>query len=335
LEQIPLASEPTIGRGTALRDPNIRRTGLGLGCAGLMRLASRRQRQRLLGEAHAQGLSHFDVARMYGLGMAESELGRFARGRREQITIATKFGIEPGSPRLARLQAPARAAAVRLPSLRAALKRRGPGSHPPRRYDAASARASLETSLRELGTDYVDVFFVHDPAPTDHVDLDGLGELCEELIESGKIRAWGLSGDPDPCIELSCGAPGSVLQVHDEIFEPFQAPLGEAPRTITFGVLSSALSKIQGHLSASAGRRSRWRSEVGQDCGNAEVLASLLLQDAIDRNRDGTVLFGTTRPERIRLAVAAADPAMHDRDSLRAFRDCVRRDFRDDGGRRG
>ena len=290
-----------------------------------MQIASRRGRQQLLGEAHAQGLSHFDVARMYGLGMAEAELGLFARGRREQITIATKFGIEPGSPRLARLQAPARAALARLPALRAALKRRGSSPHPPRRYDAAGARASLETSLRALGTDYVDVFFVHDPAPGDHVDLDGLGELCEELIESGKIRAWGLSGDPDPCAQLSRAATGSVLQVRDSILEPFPTRPDQS-RANTFGVLSSALPLIQAHLAADDGRRSRWWAEVGQDCGNAEVRASLLLRDALDRNRGGTVLFGTTRPERLRPAIAA-DPAKHDDDSLRAFRECVRREL--------
>jgi D-threo-aldose 1-dehydrogenase len=298
-----------------------------------MRIPSRGQRQRLLGEAHAHGIGHFDLARMYGLGMAESELGRFARGRREQVTIATKFGIEPGSPRLGRLQAPARAAISHLPALRSALKRRGSGSRPPRRYDAAIARASLEVSLRELGTEYVDFFFLHDPAPGDHVDLDGLGELCEGLIESGKIRAWGLSGDPDPCAELARAAGGSVLQVRDEIFEPFQAPLERTPRTVTFGVLSSALPRIRAHLTSDDGRRARWRTEVGRDCGDAEVLASLLLRDALDRNRDGTVLFGTTRPERIRLAIAAADPDGQDDDSLRAFRECVRRDFQGGSGR--
>lgn len=296
-----------------------------------MQIPSRRGRQRLLGEAHAQGLSHFDVARMYGLGMAEAELGLFARGQREQITIATKFGIEPGSPRLARLQTPARAALTRLPALRAALKRRGSRPHPPRRYDAAGARASLETSLRELGTDYVDVFFVHDPAPTDHVDLDGLGELCEELIESGKIRSWGLSGDPDPCAELSRAADDSVLQVRDSILEPFPVPLEQGPRAITFGVLSSALPRLQAHLAADKTRRARWRAEVGRDCDDAGVLVSLLLRDALDRNRDGTVLFGTTRPERLRPALAAVDPATHDDDSLSAFRECVRRDFQGGG----
>jgi aryl-alcohol dehydrogenase-like predicted oxidoreductase len=212
------------------------------------------------------------------------------------------------------------------------LKRRGSGPHPPRRYDAALARASLETSLRELGTDYVDIFFVHDPAPSDQVDLDGLGELCEELIENGKIRAWGLSGDPEPCAELSRRASGSVLQVRDSIFAPFPAQPDRTPRANTFGVLSSALPLIQPHLAADDERRSRWRAEVGQDCGIAEILASLLLRDALDRNRDGTVLFGTTRPERLRLAIGAADPAAHDAAALRAFRECVRRDFLAGGG---
>jgi aryl-alcohol dehydrogenase-like predicted oxidoreductase len=175
-------SEPFIDPGVSLLDPDIGDSRLGFGCAGLMQIPSRGARQRLLGEAFDRGFSHFDVARMYGMGMAESELGRFARGRRrEEVTIATKFGIAAGSPRLARLQAPARMAIARLPALRAAIKRRGGGPRDPRTYDAAIARASLETSLRELGTDHVDLFFVHDPGPGDRVDLDGLGELCEEL----------------------------------------------------------------------------------------------------------------------------------------------------------
>src|SRR6185503_14619010 len=60
------------------------RVRLGFGCASLMRVPSRREREALLGEAFEQGIRHFDVARMYGLGAAESELGRFARGRREE-----------------------------------------------------------------------------------------------------------------------------------------------------------------------------------------------------------------------------------------------------------
>ncbi len=283
-----------------------------------MRLPSRRRRQQLLGEAFEQGIAHFDTARMYGLGMAEAELGRFARGRRDEITIATKFGIEPGAPRLARLQAPARAAVARVPALRAALKRGGGRPREPRRYDAPAARRSLETSLRELGTDHVDCFFVHDPAPGDLVDLEGLAELCGELEQRGLVRAWGISGDPDPCVPLAAAV--DVLQVRDEIFAPTHPGAAIAPRTISFGVLGRPLARIQGHLASSPERRARWQSEVGRDCGRPEALASLLLQDALERNREGTVLFATTRRERIGPAIAAAEAVSRDEAALRAFR---------------
>ncbi|MET0558981.1 MAG: aldo/keto reductase [Solirubrobacterales bacterium] len=309
-------------------DPSSEGVRLGFGCAGLMQLPSRRARQRLLNEAFERGIAHFDVARMYGLGMAEAELGRFVAGRRrEQVTIATKFGIDPGSPRMARLQAPARFALARVPALRTALKRRGEGPREPRRYDAGGARASLETSLRELGTDYVDVLFVHDPGRGDQVDLEGIGELCEELVERGAVRAWGLSGDPDPCVDFAAGGFGSVLQVRDEILAPIADSPALPPR-FGFGVLAEALPRIQGHL-AEPERRRRWSAATGRDCGSAEVLASLLLADALERNRGGGVLVATTRPERLAAPAALAGrvAAGNEEPGLSAFRECVRADF--------
>ena len=287
------------------KQANIR---LGFGCASLMRIPSRRRRQLLLAEAFEQGIRHFDVARMYGLGAAEGELGRFVRGRREEIAIATKFGIEPGGAfgRLAPLQAPARALVGRFPALRARLKR-GEGSfHTPRRYDAASARASLETSLRELGTDYVDILFVHDPAAGAVPDMEELAGALEALREAGRIRAWGVSGEPGPALLLATGWPQCLTQMHHDVFS-FKTPRGSRGLPpIWFGVLAGALGCIRSRLLADAEMRTRWNLEIGLDCTDPETLARLLLQDALDRNREGGVIFATTRPERIGAAVRAA-----------------------------
>lgn len=304
------------------------RARVGFGCAGLMRSPSRRQRQHVLAEAFEQGIRHFDVARMYGLGVAEGELGRFAARSRGEITIATKFGIDPSGPaaRLARFQAPARAAIARLPSLRAVIKRRDSAFHA-RDYDGAAARAALETSLRELGTDYVDLLFIHDPRPGDRVDVEGLGETLEELREAGRIRAWGFSGDPEPCISLAEAFDVPVaLQLRDEILDSALARAAWVPVPFTFGVLSHALGRILEYVSSSAERRRRWAREVGRDCAQPNVVAALLLQDALDRNRHGTVLYSTTRVERIGPAVEAAEALSGDRpapDVLRAFRERV------------
>lgn len=294
-----------------------------------MQSASSGHRQRILAEAFEQGIRHFDVARMYGLGAAERELGRFARGRREELAIATKFGIEPAGAAgaLARLQSPARALVARLPALRAALKRRSDTFHQPRRYDRATLSASLETSLRELGTDYVNVLFIHGPTPSDVLDMDELGDALEELRRAGRVRAWGLAGDPEPCVALSgeVSAP-TVLQIRDDIFGGALASVRRSSWVVTFGVLSGALQRILGHVASSAERRARWTGAVGEDCGRAEVVSSLLLRDALERNRRGTVLFSTTRPERVRVAAGIVEGLSHEPDPapLRAFRALVR-----------
>ena len=50
---------------------------------------------RVLETAFDAGVRHFDTARYYGYGEGEGILGRFLKGRRSEVTITTKFGIEP------------------------------------------------------------------------------------------------------------------------------------------------------------------------------------------------------------------------------------------------
>jgi D-threo-aldose 1-dehydrogenase len=314
--------------------PGVTSTRIGFGCAGLMREPSARKRQTLLGEAFDRGITHFDVARMYGLGAAEGELGRFARGRRESVVIATKFGIEPSAPgRLARLQGPARWLLARYPALRGYVKERSDTFHQPRRYDAATARASLHTSLRELGTDYVDLLLIHDPSPQDNVDLPGICEFLEEVREAGQVRAWGIAGERDPCMRIKRKLPAAaLLQLRDDIVsrpEPFERDLGPV---ITFGVLGEALDRISRYLKRSPERRSRWSDALGMDCSSSQTLATLLLSEALDANSRGVVLFSTTRPDRLRGldSAIAADPE-GDEPVLHAFRRLVSDELRGTG----
>ncbi len=300
--------------------PDVASTRIGFGCAGLLREPSMNKRQSLLAEAFNQGITHFDVARMYGLGAAEGELGRFARGRRESVVIATKFGIEPASTpgRLARLQGPARWLLAHSPALRGYVKRRSDAFHQPRHYDAAAARASLQTSLRELQTDYIDVLLVHDPSSTDHMDLPGICAYLEEARQAGHVRAWGVAGEQDPCVQLKRSLPATaILQVRDDIISRTDPFPGDLEPLITFGILGEALDQLSRHLKGSPERRSRWSDALGIDCSSSQALAALLLRDALNANPRGVVLFSTTRPERLRgldtivsLARNRNDPAL-------------------------
>ena len=143
---------PTVTLGVG----GIQTTALGFGCASLFRISNRVQRLELLHTAYDAGIRHFDVAPMYGLGLAERELGAFARGRRAELTIATKFGIKPTpiARTLAHAQGPIRHVFEVKPAVRE--QARTHAGAPSRLlyelggYDAAGARRSLERSLRAL-----------------------------------------------------------------------------------------------------------------------------------------------------------------------------------------
>jgi predicted dehydrogenase/diketogulonate reductase-like aldo/keto reductase len=279
-------------------------TRIGFGCASLMRTPSARQRQTLLAAAYDAGIRHFDVARLYGLGQAEGELGRFARGRRDKLTIATKFGIEPASGLgpLAKVQAPIRALLNRFPALRGAVKRRDDAFVAPRRYDRTVAQQHLDRSLRELGVDYVDILFIHDPAPHDDVRAEELVAFLTAAREAGKIRAWGVSQDAHPELDvINRLGPSAILQIRADAFHP----VASAEPRLTFGVLGSAYARISSALTADPVLRTRWAEALDIDPARENELARLLVADALAANPDGAILYSTTRAARMGVAAAA------------------------------
>jgi hypothetical protein len=193
------------------------------------------------------------------------------------------------------------------------VKRRQDALHRSGRHDAAAARASLETSLRALGTDYVDAFFVHDPGAIEPAVLAELIPALESLREAGSIRAWGFSGDPDPCVELARAAgAGAVEQLRDDVFAPVPDLASRAVPALTFGVLAEALPRVQGLVRRDPERWAAWGRASGLDCGDAGALAGLLLRDALQRNPRGGVIFASTRARRIEAAVVAAEACRGD-----------------------
>jgi D-threo-aldose 1-dehydrogenase len=295
---------------------------IGFGCAGLMRLPSSRQRRSLVAAAVDAGLTHFDVARMYGLGAAETELGRALRGRRDQVTIATKFGIDAsGALRwLGRLQAPARALLARSSATRTAVRRRRETFARPRVYDVAKARDSLDTSLRKLAVDHVDILFLHDPRPQDGID-GGLGAFLEEARAAGKIRAWGMSLDDPSATEVLSRLPDQgIAQVrHDVLTET--AP---GPRSIAFGALS-AHPAIAQWLSEAPDARRRWAEAIGADPLEHDLLAGLLLAHTLERDGVVASLYSTTQTPRLALpaSIMRSDSSS---DRVDAFAGCLAAD---------
>ena len=303
-----------------------------------------KRRLRLLEAAHDCGVTHFDVAPMYGLGVAEGEVGRFAAVRRDRIVIATKFGLAPTqlARRIARVQGPVRRLFLAMPSLRerARASAAGPSSGPggallytKQGFDSRSARTSLEHSLKALRTDYLDLLLLHDPAPED-VDPEAVRPFLEDAVSRGDIREWGIAGEPEVALDVAHSFNGRVpiMQVRDDILaRPVRTLLADADPRITFGVLTHPLGRVTAHL-AEPSTRQRWSEAVGVDCGSTQEIVNLLLRDAFVTNPRGTVLYSSIHEERIRSAalLAAAPPeSLHY--GLETFRGLVESELRDLG----
>ena len=124
--------------------------------------------------AFDSGITFFDTADAYKEGYAEQILGRSLADVRDQVVIATKFGYDISDASTA--------------------DRRGQQE---RRKDFSleAVRTALDDSLKRLGTDYIDLWQLHNPRMA-HIDHDDLFAFLEETRESGKIRAYGVALGP-------------------------------------------------------------------------------------------------------------------------------------------
>jgi D-threo-aldose 1-dehydrogenase len=306
-------------RTVALGTDKIETSALGFGCANIFRLPGGAQRSSILAAAYDAGVRHFDVAPMYGLGLAEHELGAWAHRRRDSVVIATKFGIRPTAAArgLARIQGPVRRTFELLPALReqARASAVGPGSGPAgsvlyaaEGYDAAAAKRSLHRSLRSLRTDYVDLFLLHDPVPAS-VRSEDVCAYLDGARTAGSIRTWGIAGETEQAIAVADSLSHTipVMQLHDDIFlRAVRYAESGGTGHITFGVLGKVLNRVVEYVSGDDARRKRWSAEIGADCGVPETAAALLLKAALRENTSGVVLFSTIRPKRVYSAVASA-----------------------------
>jgi aryl-alcohol dehydrogenase-like predicted oxidoreductase len=169
---------------------------LGLGCAAMMGSASRRDSLAALSAAADAGINFFDTARSYGFGASESLLGEHFACRRDKVILCTKFGILPAAPGWKQHIKPlARTALKLVPALRKTVRAHA-GQPTPNNFSVETLRISLETSLRELRTDYVDILLMH-AAPISVLAQQDLLDELSRLVTEGKVRLAGISAEPD------------------------------------------------------------------------------------------------------------------------------------------
>ena len=143
----------------------------GLGCMGMSEFYGTHddtESLATLDRAFHLGVTHYDTSNVYGRGHNEELVGRFAQGKRDSLMIASKFGIkrDPDGPE---------------------------GSTYDRDLDNSPAymRQCCEESLKRLGTDHIDLYYIHRADPSVPIE-DTIGAMAR-LIDEGKIRGIGLS----------------------------------------------------------------------------------------------------------------------------------------------
>ena len=134
---------------------------VGLGCNNFGWHIDEAASQAVVDAALDAGITHFDTAESYGEGASEAFLGRALGPRRDDVVIASKFGHIPAG---------------------------GDGGQ----AAPEKVREAVEASLRRLGTDRIDLYYLHRPDPDTPV-ADTLGAMSR-LVEEGKVREIACSG---------------------------------------------------------------------------------------------------------------------------------------------
>ena len=145
-----------------LGDSGLKISLAGLGCNNFAMKCDAEQTRAVVHRALDEGVTFFDTADIYGRrGGSEEMLGKALGPRRREVIVASKFGMPMGDG----------------PYLRG-------GS---RRYVTAAA----EASLKRLGTDYIDVYQIHQPDP--ETPQEETLSALDDLVRAGKVRYLGNS----------------------------------------------------------------------------------------------------------------------------------------------
>jgi aryl-alcohol dehydrogenase-like predicted oxidoreductase len=140
---------------------------LGLGCMGMSQSYGASDESESIATIHRAldlGITFLDTADLYGAGANEQLVGKAIRDRRDEVILATKFGIvmEPSTYKLIRVDG-------------------SPGY----------VRAAVDASLERLGVDHIDLYYQHRADPD--VPIEETVGVMAELVEAGKVKHLGLS----------------------------------------------------------------------------------------------------------------------------------------------
>jgi aryl-alcohol dehydrogenase-like predicted oxidoreductase len=281
-------------------------SAMGLGCMGMSEFYGTRDDDESVLTIHAAldaGLVFLDTADMYGPYTNEELVGKAIADRRDKVILATKFGIlrDPADP-----------------------TKRGVSGRPD------YVRASCEGSLKRLGIDTIDVYYLHRVDPATPIE-DTVGAMAG-LVREGKVRWIGLSeASPETLRRASRVHPIAALQSEYSLFSrDVEAEVLPACRALGIGFVAySPLGRgfLSGRYRSLADfpegdyRRTAPRFQGANFAKNLALVAKVeeiarrrratpaqvALAWVLSRGEDVVPIFGTKSRDRLQENLDAAD----------------------------
>jgi D-threo-aldose 1-dehydrogenase len=192
---------------------NLKVSRLIFGTASLIKNLRLKKQLYILDCAIQNGFSHFDTAPLYGFGSTEQLLGNILK-KNSNITITTKVGlypyhgINPNAYKLFYIRILQKIARKNFPNLQ----------EPFLNFDIKKAKKSLESSLKNLQRDCIDIYMIHEPC-FDKINLFEWKNFLENSIKEGKIRYYGLAGKVSSLVKFIENKQKlfNILQVQDSL----------------------------------------------------------------------------------------------------------------------
>jgi aryl-alcohol dehydrogenase-like predicted oxidoreductase len=304
-----------------LGDSGLEVSQVGLGCNNFGRRVDLEGTRAVVDAAIDAGVTFFDTADIYGGGQSEELLGQVLEGRRDEVVLATKFGMDMHDGK-------------------------GP------RGSADYIRQAAQNSLRRLRTDVIDFYWYHEP--DGQTPITETLEALDELVRAGTVRAVGASNfNAEQIEEADTVARDHGFTRFSAIQNEYSLVVREAEEEVLptcrrlglgfvpyFPLASGLLTgKYRRGERGPEGARLSGRDEIASEAQFALVdsltafaeergvslldvaIGALLAQDAV-----ASVIAGATKPDQVRRNAQAGtwSPSPEDLEALRSLLDGAR-----------
>jgi aryl-alcohol dehydrogenase-like predicted oxidoreductase len=236
--------------------------------------------ERILNAVLDGGINFIDTAWDYGL--SEEYIGKFIAHRRKEYVLATKCGCT--------------------------FVDKGDHDETPHVWTRANLRNNIETSLKRMKTDFIDIWQLHNPTP-EQVEQEDLVAFMEEVKKEGKVRH----------VSISSTLPHLPVFLKWGVFETFQIPYSALERAheLVIGKVADAGCGVivrggvaKGEPGAGLAGNDRWtvfgQAKLDELCAPGESRTTFLMRYTISHPGMHTTIVGTKSPEHLAENIKAA-----------------------------